>query len=405
MLANKRIVVAVTGSIAAYKSADLIRRLREAGAECRVILSAGGAEFITALTLQAVSGHPVLEQLLDVEAEAGMGHIELARWADIVLVAPASADTLAKLVQGRGDDLLGAVCLATQSTIAVAPAMNQAMWADPATQANIDTLNKRGIKIWGPAEGEQACGEIGSGRMLEPSSLVDCCVEAFNNGSLAGVQITITAGPTREPLDPMRYISNRSSGKMGYALASACIESGARVSLVSGPVCLAPPDRVQLTKVETAAEMLTAAETNLSQCDIFIACAAVADYRPAKFASQKIKKSSQTLALALEPTEDILQVISTKSPTLFTVGFAAETDNIAEYAQAKLVAKSLNMIAANRIGQTDTGESIGVDSDDNALQVFWPGGEQTLALTHKTQLARQLVDLISQRYHENKNTT
>ena len=396
-LTNKRILLAVTGSIAAYKSADLTRRLREAGAEVQVVLTPGGSAFITAMTLQAVSGHPVYTQLMDVEAEAGMGHIELARWADLLLIAPASADSLARLVQGRGDDLLGAVSLACEATIAVAPAMNQAMWADPATQANVVTLSQRGVVVMGPADGEQACGETGSGRMLEPDELVGLCSRLFATGSLAGQKVMITAGPTREALDPMRFISNRSSGRMGYALAEACVEAGAEVSLISGPVCLATPERVQFTAVESAAEMLSAVEARLADCDIFIATAAVADYRPVTIADQKLKKQDETLTISLEPTTDILARVANDKQPPFTVGFAAETDNIAEYARGKLENKNLDMIAANQIGKTPDGTPIGYESQQNALSVYWPGGEKQLPLMEKSQLARELVSLIATR--------
>jgi phosphopantothenoylcysteine decarboxylase/phosphopantothenate--cysteine ligase len=399
-LTNKRIALGVTGSIAAYKSADLVRRLREAGAEVRVIMTAGGREFITPLTLQAVSGQPVHSDLLDVDAEAGMGHIELAKWADLVLIAPASADCLARLVQGRGDDLLGAVCLASNAPLAVAPAMNQVMWADAATQANVDTLRGRGVHIFGPGEGEQACGDIGAGRMLEPAELVNESMALFVTGSLAGLHVLITAGPTREPIDPMRYISNRSSGRMGYTVAEACVEAGAKVTLISGPVCLPAPERVTRIDVETAAEMLATVKDKLGGCDIFISAAAVADYRPAQVAGQKLKKSDGNISLELTRTEDVLATVASGEGSPFTVGFAAETENIAENARGKLQAKALDMIAANKIGTTEAGEPLGVESEDNALRVFWPGGEQDLPRTHKSQLARQLVALIGQRYHE-----
>jgi len=396
-LTNKRILLAVTGSIAAYKSADLTRRLRESGAEVRVVMTAGGCEFITPMTLQAVSGHPVYTTLMDVEAEAGMGHIELARWADLLLIAPASADTLARLVQGRGDDLLGAINLACESPIAVAPAMNQAMWADAATQANIALLQQRGIHLFGPAEGEQACGEVGSGRMLEPLDLVSACSGLFATGSLAGKKVVITAGPTREALDPMRFISNRSSGRMGYAMATACIEAGAEVILISGPVCLSTPERVIRLDVESAAEMLAAVETQINGCDIFIATAAVADYRPVDVAEQKLKKQTSTLTLSLEPTTDILATVAAHKQSPFTVGFAAETENIELYARGKLEKKSLDMIAANQIGKQQDGTPIGFESEQNALSVYWQGGEKSLPKMQKSRLARELVELIAMR--------
>jgi len=396
-LTNKRILLAVTGSIAAYKSADLTRRLREAGAEVRVVMTAGGCEFITPMTLQAVSGHPVHTVLMDVEAESGMGHIELARWADLLLIAPASADSLARLVQGRGNDLLGAISLACQAPMAVAPAMNQAMWADPATQANIDMLRERGIMIFGPAEGKQACGETGSGRMLEPLELLSECSAIFATGSLAGKKVVITAGPTREAIDPMRFISNRSSGRMGYAMAAACVEAGAEVILISGPVCLETPDRVTRFDVESAADMLVEVEAHLDDCDIFIATAAVADYRPVEVASQKLKKQASTLSLSFERTTDILATVAAQKKPPFTVGFAAETENLEEYARVKLETKLLDMIAANKIGKQQDGSAIGFESEQNALNVYWQDGEKDFPQMNKTRLARQLVELIAAR--------
>jgi len=396
-LTNKRILLAITGSIAAYKSADLTRRLREAGAQVRVVMTAGGCEFITPMTLQAVSGHPVYTTLMDVEAEAGMGHIELARWADLLLIATASAESMARLVQGRGDDLLGAICLASEAPMAVAPAMNQAMWADPATQANITLLQERGIHLFGPADGDQACGEVGSGRMLEPLELVSASNGLFATGSLAGKKVLITAGPTREALDPMRFISNRSSGRMGYSVAVACIEAGAEVTLISGPVCLPAPERVSCCKVESAAQMLAAVEAELKGTDIFIATAAVADYRPAAVADQKIKKQTLELLLSLEPTTDILAMVAAQKSPPFTVGFAAETENIEQYARGKLEKKALDMIAANQIGQQQDGSPMGYESEENALNVYWQGGEEHLPLMQKSRLARELVELIAVR--------
>jgi len=387
----------VTGSVAAYKSADLTRRLREAGAQVRVLMTNGGMEFITPMTLQAVSGNPVSTTLMDVEAESGMGHIELARWADLLLIAPASADCLARLVQGRGDDLLGAVNLACEAPIAVAPAMNQAMWADAATQANVGMLTQRGVHLFGPAEGEQACGEVGSGRMLEPTELVHACSALFVTGSLAGKKVVVTAGPTREALDPMRFISNRSSGRMGYAIAEACIEAGAEVTLISGPVCLPAPERVSRVDVESAAEMLAAANGQLDGCDIFIATAAVADYRPTDVAEQKLKKQNKNLTFELERTEDIVASVAKAPNAPFTVGFAAETNDLEEYALGKLQAKSLDMIVANQIGVDEQGASIGFESEENALSVYWQDGKKVFSQTQKSKLARQLVELIAER--------
>lgn len=386
----------MTGSIAAYKSADLTRRLREAGAQVRVLMTGGGQEFITPMTLQAVSGNPVHTTLMDVEAESGMGHIELARWADLLLIAPASADCLARLVQGRSDDLLGAVSLACEAPMAAAPAMNQAMWADAATQANIEVLRQRDIHIFGPAEGEQACGEVGSGRMLEPTELVIECGRLFVTGSLAGKKVVITAGPTREALDPMRFISNRSSGRMGYALAEACIEAGAEVTLISGPVCLKTPERVTQIDVESAADMLAAVNAQVTRCDVFIAAAAVADYRPLEVSEQKLKKQTQSLSFELEQTTDIVATVANLTDAPFTVGFAAETNDLEKHALGKLQAKSLDMIAANKIGLDEQGSSIGFESEQNALSVYWQGGKKEFSLMQKSKLARQLVELIAE---------
>ncbi|MCK4743477.1 MAG: bifunctional phosphopantothenoylcysteine decarboxylase/phosphopantothenate--cysteine ligase CoaBC [Sulfuriflexus sp.] len=396
-LTNKRILLAVTGSIAAYKSADLTRRLREAGAQVRVLMTNGGQEFITPMTLQAVSGNPVYTTLMDVEAESGMGHIELARWADLLLIAPASADCLARLVQGRGDDLLGAVSLACEAPTAVAPAMNQAMWADAATQSNVNTLVERDIYLLGPAEGEQACGEVGSGRMLEPTELVTECSRLFATGSLAGKKVIITAGPTREALDPMRFISNRSSGRMGYAVAEACVEAGAEVTLISGPVCLQTPERVTRVDVESAADMLEAVNEQIINSDIFIAAAAVADYRPLEVAAQKLKKQTQSLSFELEQTTDIVASVAQLKDAPFTVGFAAETNDLEKHALGKLQAKSLDMIAANQIGQAEDGSAIGFENEKNALSVYWQGGKKEFSLMQKSKLARQLVELIAER--------
>lgn len=403
-LTNKRILLGITGSIAAYKSAELVRRLRDHGAEVQVVMTRSAVEFITPLTLQTLSGRPVRTELMDEAAEATMGHIELARWADAVLVAPASADFLARLVQGRGDDLLGAICLAAEAPVAVAPAMNQAMWADAATQANVQTLRERGVAVFGPASGEQACGEVGEGRMLEPQELASSTANLFSSGALDGLYVLVTAGPTREAIDPMRFVSNRSSGKMGYAVARACVEAGARVTLVSGPVSQVTPEHVERIDVESAAQMFDAVQGAMPACDIFISAAAVADYSPEAVASEKIKKVNGTLSLTLQRTVDILDSVSKQSPGLFTVGFAAETTDIESHAQNKLNNKHLDMIAANRIGTDADGKPVGFESDENALQVYWAEGSETLPRAPKTRLARQLVALIAQRYHEKRST-
>ncbi len=398
-LSGKHILLGVTGGIAAYKSAELVRRLREQGAEVRVVMTAAAREFITPLTLQALSGQPVHSDLLDPRAEAAMGHIELARWADVLLVAPATADFIARLVQGRADDLLAAVCLACEASLAVAPAMNRAMWQQPATQDNLETLRARRVHVLGPATGSQACGETGPGRMLEPEELARQLDGLFQGGALAGRRVLVSAGPTREAIDPVRYISNRSSGKMGYAVARAAAEAGARVTLVTGPVALALPEQVNGIQVETAEQMHAAVMEHIADTDIFIAAAAVTDYRPQSVAGQKIKKSTAGMTLALESNPDILATVAALPEPPFTLGFAAETDSLEANARNKLRAKSLDMIAANVVGPGQ-----GFEVDDNALQVFWDGGERQLGRTRKTRLARQLVALLAERYQAKYNT-
>lgn len=391
-LAHKRILLGVTGGIAAYKAAELTRRLRQAGAELRVVMTRGACAFVTPLTFQALSGHPVRTELFDPAAEAAMGHIELARWADAVLVAPATADFMARLAQGRADDLLSTLCLATEAPVALAPAMNRLMWANPATQANARQLVERGLRLLGPAAGAQACGEEGPGRMLEPEALVEAVAGLFASGALAGRRVLITAGPTREPLDPVRYLTNRSSGRMGFALAEAATEAGAQVSLVAGPVSLATPRGVERIDVETAAQMHAAVMERVQDCELFIATAAVADYRPAAPAAQKIKKSAEDLDLSLTRNPDILAEVAARRPRPFVVGFAAETERLLEHARAKLEAKGLDMIAANWVGP-----GRGFDAEDNALEVLWPGGQATLGPQPKPRLARALIALIAER--------
>lgn len=391
---NKQVILGVSGGIAAYKAAELVRRLKTAGAEVRVVMTRGGQAFVTPLTFQALSGNPVHTDLLDPEAEQGMGHIQLARWADVVLIAPASANTLARLAHGEGTDLLSTLCLATEATISVAPAMNQQMWQDAATQANIQTLAQRKLHIFGPADGEQACGEVGPGRMLEPDELVDKLSGLFESGVLAGKQVLITAGPTREAIDPVRYISNHSSGKMGYAIAQAAIEAGARVTLVSGPTHLPTPSLVERIDVESAQQMLDAVLPRAAEAEIFIATAAVADYRVEQVSSSKIKKDSDTLSLDLTKTPDILAEVSGLSVARpFCVGFAAETNNVSAYAKQKLLNKGLDMIAANQVG-----EGLAFNVEDNALQVIWTGGEHKLPMMSKHKLARELIQLIATHY-------
>ncbi len=390
-LSNKRVLLGVTGGIAAYKSAELIRRLQDAGADVRVILTAAAAQFITPLTLQALSGNPVHQDLLDPDAEAAMGHIELARWADLLLIAPASADFIARLTLGRGDDLLTTTCLATAAPIAVAPAMNQAMWRNPSTQKNVGELKQRKIHLFGPTEGNQACGDIGPGRMLEADELAQLSANLFATGLLSGKKVVVTAGPTREAIDPVRYISNHSSGKMGFALAEAAAEAGALVTLVAGPVHLATPDRVSRLDVVSAQDMYSASLQCAQEADIFIATAAVADYRPAEPELEKIKKSSEQMDIHLIKNPDIVAAVAQLSPKPFTVGFAAETQNLMTYAEKKIVDKNLDMIVANDVSRQD----IGFSSDENAVTAIWIGGSKVLAQANKRQIAKQLVDLIS----------
>jgi len=394
-LTNKRILLGITGGIAAYKSAELARRLCEQGAAVRVVMTRAATEFITPLTLQALSGNPVHTELLDHNAEAGMGHIELARWADVIVVAPATANFIARLANGMADDLLAALCLASDSPVLVAPAMNQQMWLNPATQTNIERLGERKIELLGPARGEQACGEVGPGRMLEPEEIIEATVSLFRTNYLAGTGVLVTAGPTRELIDPVRYISNRSSGKMGYAIARAAMESGAKVVLVSGPVTLAAPERMDVIEVISAEQMREAVLANVPHADIFISAAAVADYKCAQTAEQKIKKRHADINLCLKKTPDILSEVAALENPPFTVGFAAETEGLAVHAKQKLVKKKLDMIAANQVG-----EDLGFDSDMNALDVYWSGGSEFLKTAPKQKLARQLINLIVERYCE-----
>ena len=390
----RKILLGVTGGIAAYKSPDLVRRLIDRGADVQVVMSRGAQQFVTALTFQAVSGKPVRTDLWDEAAEAAMGHIELARWADEIVVAPATADFLAKLAHGFAEDLLTTLCLATAAKITVVPAMNRQMWASPATQANVKLLKERGVRILGPASGEQACGEVGVGRMLEPVQIVDEIYAALPvDGVLAGLKVVITAGPTREAIDPVRFISNRSSGKMGYAVAAAAREAGADVVLVTGPVQIPTPAGVERIGVESADQMLAAVQEQLVGADIFIAAAAVSDYRCSEVACQKIKKTSDNMTLALSRAPDVLATVGRSESPPFLVGFAAETENVEANALIKLNAKNLDMIAANKVG-----EGLAFDKDDNALTVYWRGGKQELTLTSKAALARQLVAVIAERY-------
>lgn len=390
-----RILLGVTGGIAAYKAAELVRRLKERGAEVQVVMTEGACRFVTPLTFQALSGRPVRTTLWDEAAEAAMGHIELARWAELVLVAPASADFLARLAGGRADDLLTTLCLATAAPVWVAPAMNRLMWANPATQANAATLGARGVRLLGPASGEQACGETGPGRMLEAEELARAVFAAELAGPLAGLKVVISAGPTREPLDPVRFISNRSSGKMGFAVAAAARDAGAEVTLVSGPVALATPPGVRRVDVETAEQMYQAVHAAIADADVYIGAAAVADYTPARCAKDKIKKTSDCFELSLQKAPDILASVAALERRPFTIGFAAETTEVEKHARDKLTRKHLDLIAANEVGADRA-----FDREDNALLVLWPGGRRELALKSKTELAREFVALVAERYRE-----
>ncbi len=392
-LTNRHILIGITGGIAAYKAAELTRLFKGVGAEVRVVLTDAGAEFITPLTLQALSGNPVHQSLLDPEAEQGMGHIELARWADLIIVAPATADFMARLSSGMANDLLTTLCLATDAPIALAPAMNQAMWRDPRTQQNLEALLSQGVNIFGPGSGEQACGDTGPGRMLEPTQIMQACADLIAAGPLEGKRVVITAGPTREAIDPVRFISNHSSGKMGYALAEAAAKAGAAVTLISGPVALATPKGVQRVGVESAQEMLEASLIAASAADIFIGAAAVADYRPVMVADQKIKKGAEeVMEILLTKNPDIIATIATLEPRPFMVGFAAETENVIAYARSKLERKGLDLVIANDVSQSD----IGFNSDDNEVVVVGAGGEIAMPRASKAALAENLIALIAE---------
>ncbi len=393
-LQGKKILLGITGGIAAYKSAELSRLLIKAGAEVRCVMTKGAQAFITPMTFQALTGNPVHEHLLDPDAEAAMGHIELARWADLVLIAPATADVMAKLVSGAADDLLSTLCLATAAPVAVAPAMNQQMWANRATQANVATLLDRDIRIWGPDSGDQACGDVGPGRMLEPHSLVQHVEQFFCDKILKGQHWVITAGPTVEAIDPVRYLANRSSGKMGYAVAEMAARAGAKVTLISGPVCLAAPFGVDRICVDSAQEMLDSVKNTVSAESVFVSCAAVADYKPKEVASEKMKKTGDDgMTMQLTQNPDILKWAAQESGA-FCVGFAAETQNVSDYAQAKMERKGIPMICANDVSRCD----IGFSCDDNELQVFYRDNkdvkQQAIGPASKPLVAEQLIQLI-----------
>ncbi len=400
-LQNKRLILGITGGIAAYKSPDVARRLKDLGADVKVVMTRGAGEFITPLTLQSVSGNRVHSDLLDVEAEAAMGHIELARWADAIIVAPATADALARFAQGRADDLLTTLLRASDAPVLIAPAMNQAMWRDAATQDNCSVLSQRAYQFIGPEEGIQACGDTGVGRMSEPAAIALAAASLFESEALADQHVVITAGPTREALDPVRYLSNNSSGKMGFAIAQAAIEAGAKVTIVAGPVDLPVPDRANCIEVLTALDMLEAVSNLLPTTDIFIACAAVADFRPVNPASQKIKKveDKDGMILELVKNPDILATVAMSADAPFTVGFAAETNDLVANAQEKMERKKIDMMVANDVSRSD----IGFGSEANEVTIFVRGQQIDIAKCSKAHLARQLMQLIINQRVQVKN--
>lgn len=399
-MAKQNIILGVTGGIAAYKAPELVRRLRERGASVQVVMSDSAGQFATETALQAVSGLPVRQSLWDTKAEAAMGHIELARWADLVLIAPATAEFMARVRAGAAPDLLTTLCLATKAPIVIAPAMNHVMWANPAVQANREVLEERGIRVLGPEDGDQACGETGVGRMMAPDDIVaaiqpnaQVAITSTTQQELQGKTVVVTAGPTREAIDPVRYITNRSSGKMGFCLASAARDAGAKVILISGPVGLDEPAGVEFVQVETAQQMFAATHEHIQGVDVFIAAAAVSDYRPERQQQNKIKKTKASMQLDLVKSPDTLASVAKLVDGPFTVGFAAETEQVREYALGKLKNKKLDMIVANKVGA-----DCGFDTEDNAVEVLWRGGEQSFPTTAKSVLARQLIQLIADRY-------
>lgn len=400
-LANKNILLGVTGGIAAYKSAEIVRHLKKSGASVRVVMTRSAEEFITPLTLQALSGNRVSTELLDAEAEAAMGHIELAKWADAILIAPATANTIARLSSGRGDDLLSTVTLAFDGPISVAPAMNQAMWRDERTQENLKKLIDQDFGICGPGSGEQACGDVGLGRMLEPIDILDMFSLSFNEGTLSGKKILITAGPTQEPIDPVRFITNRSSGKMGYSLVEAALESGANVTLISGPVNIEPPSNCNFVSIKTAEEMYEAVMHHISGMDVYIGTAAVSDYSPAKASDSKIKKdgSSSPMVLELKENQDILKSVSELEQRPYVVGFAAETNDLIKNAEKKLSNKNLDLIIANDVSNKD----IGFDSDDNEVTLITEKEKHLIERQNKRKVSKKIIDFISGRINDQNN--
>lgn len=400
-LANKNILLGVTGGIAAYKSAEIVRHLKKSGASVRVVMTRSAEEFITPLTLQALSGNRVSTELLDAEAEAAMGHIELAKWADGILIAPATANTIARLSSGRGDDLLSTVTLAFDGPISVAPAMNQAMWRDERTQENLKKLIDQDFGICGPGSGEQACGDVGLGRMLEPIDILDMFSLSFNEGTLSGKKILITAGPTQEPIDPVRFITNRSSGKMGYSLVEAALESGANVTLISGPVNIEPPSNCNFVSIKTAEEMYEAVMHHISGMDVYIGTAAVSDYSPAKASDSKIKKdgSSSPMVLELKENQDILKSVSELEQRPYVVGFAAETNDLIKNAEKKFSNKNLDLIIANDVSNKD----IGFDSDDNEVTLITEKEKHLIERQNKRKVSKKIIDFISGRINDQNN--
>lgn len=400
-LANKNILLGVTGGIAAYKSAEIVRHLKKSGASVRVVMTRSAEEFITPLTLQALSGNRVSTELLDAEAEAAMGHIELAKWADGILIAPATANTIARLSSGRGDDLLSTVTLAFDGPISVAPAMNQAMWRDERTQENLKKLIDQDFGICGPGSGEQACGDVGLGRMLEPLDIINMFSLSFNEGTLSGKKILITAGPTQEPIDPVRFITNRSSGKMGYSLVEAALESGANVTLISGPVNIEPPSNCNFVSIKTAKEMYDAVMHHISGMDVYIGTAAVSDYSPAKASDSKIKKdgSNSPMVLELKENQDILKSVSELEQRPYVVGFAAETNDLIKNAEKKLSNKNLDLIIANDVSNKE----IGFDSDDNEVTLITEKEKYLIERQNKRKVSKKIIDFISGRINDQNN--
>ncbi len=392
-LENKKVLLGVSGSIAAYKSPDLVRRLKERGAEVRVVLTASAEKLVSPTVFQAVSGEPVRGDLWDEQAEAAMGHIELARWADIILIAPATANIIAQLAGGSAESLLSTLCLATEAPLVIVPSMNQAMYRNDTTQANINALKNRNVRFIGPDVGDQACGDVGPGRMTEPAEIVAQLIQAESAGALRGLKVMVTAGPTREPIDPVRFVSNRSSGKMGFAVARAAADAGAEVTLIAGPVSLPTPPGVARVNVETALEMYDAAMSRIGDQDIYVGAAAISDYRPESVPEQKIKKHDEKFVLEMAKSPDLLASVAALDDAPFTVGFAAETEKLEEHALSKLNRKKLNMIVANLVG-----DNLGFDRDDNAAVVMWESGREPLPNMSKADLSRRLIAIVAHRY-------